>query len=167
MDAKTKIFNITMKNDLIKKFGNNLSKDVRLSNYSWFNLGGTAEYFYKAKDKNQLMEFLHYAKKDNLKTTIVGAGSNTLFRDKGVKGAVIKLGKIFSYTKLVNENIIETGAGTLDRNLANFAKDNDLSNFEFLSCIPGSIGGAIIMNSGCYDNDISKILLSLKATWAR
>ena len=152
-----------MKNDLIKKFGNNLSKDVRLSNYSWFNLGGTAEYFYKAKDKNQLMEFLHYAKKDNLKTTIVGAGSNTLFRDKGVKGAVIKLGKIFSYTKLVNENIIETGAGTLDRNLANFAKDNDLSNFEFLSCIPGSIGGAIIMNSGCYDNDISKILLSLKA----
>ena len=152
-----------MKNDLIKKFGNNLSKDVRLSNYSWFNLGGTAEYFYKAKDKNQLMEFLHYAKKDNLKTTIVGAGSNTLFRDKGVKGAVIKLGKSFSYTKLVNENIIETGAGTLDRNLANFAKDNDLSNFEFLSCIPGSIGGAIIMNSGCYDNDISKILLSLKA----
>ena len=163
MDAKTKIFNITMKNDLIKKFGNNLSKDVRLSNYSWFNLGGTAEYFYKAKDKNQLMEFLHYAKKDNLKTTIVGAGSNTLFRDKGVKGAVIKLGKSFSYTKLVNENIIETGAGTLDRNLANFAKDNGLSNFEFLSCIPGSIGGAIIMNSGCYDNDISKILLSLKA----
>ena len=56
MDAKTKIFNITMKNDLIKKFDNNLSKDVSLSNYSWFNLGGTAEYFYKAKDKNQLIQ---------------------------------------------------------------------------------------------------------------
>ena len=154
---------MTTDSNLINKFDNNLNKNVRLSNYSWFNLGGNAEYFYKAKDKNQLMEFLNYAKKSNLKTTIVGAGSNTLFRDNGVKGAVIKLGQSFSFTKLLNENSIEAGASTLDRKLANFAKDNNLSNFEFLSCIPGSIGGAIIMNSGCYDNDISKILLSLKA----
>ena len=154
---------MTTDSNLINKFDNNLNKNVRLSNYSWFNLGGNAEYFYKARDKNQLMEFLNYAKKSNLKTTIVGAGSNTLFRDNGVKGAVIKLGQSFSFTKLLNENSIEAGASTLDRKLANFAKDNNLSNFEFLSCIPGSIGGAIIMNSGCYDNDISKILLSLKA----
>ena len=101
-------------------------------------------------------------KKNNLKTTILGAGSNILFRDKGVKGAVIKLGNNFSYTKLINENIIETGAATLDRKVANFAKDNNLTNLEFLSCIPGSIGGAIIMNSGCYENDISKVLLSIQ-----
>tara|TARA_B100001564_G_C20574794_1_gene640130 strand:+ start:248 stop:1153 length:906 start_codon:yes stop_codon:yes gene_type:complete len=150
-------------NDLIKKFDNSLSKDVSLSNYSWFNLGGNAEYFYKAEDKRQLLELLHHAKKSKLKTTIVGAGSNTLFRDNGVKGIVIKLGQSFAYTKLLKDNIIEAGAGTLDRKLANFAKDNNLSNFEFLSCIPGSVGGAIVMNSGCYDNDISKILLSLKA----
>ena len=55
------------------------------------------------------------------------------------------------------------GAATLDRKVANFAKDNSLQNLEFLSCIPGSIGGAIIMNSGCYDTDISKVLLSVKA----
>ena len=64
--------------------------------------------------------------------------------------------------KLINENIIETGAATLDRKVANFAKDNNLTNLEFLSCIPGSIGGAIIMNSGCYENDISKVLLSIQ-----
>ena len=86
-----------------------------------------------------------------------------MFRDNGVKGAVIKLGKEFSYIKIIEKDILEVGAATLDRKLANFAKDNNIGNFEFLSCIPGSIGGAITMNSGCYDNEISKVLLSIKA----
>ena len=154
---------MTLENSFIKKFGDNLLENISLSNYSWFNLGGNAEYFYKAKDKDQLIEFLKEAKNKNLKTTIIGAGSNILFRDKGVKGAVVKLGKDFSFIKLVNKNILEVGAATLDRKVANFAKDNNLSNLEFLSCIPGSIGGAITMNSGCYDSDISQVLLSIKA----
>ena len=58
---------------------------------------------------------------------------------------------------------MHVGAATLDRKVANFAKQNSLGNLEFLSCIPGSIGGAVIMNSGCYDNDISKVLLSIQA----
>jgi UDP-N-acetylmuramate dehydrogenase len=154
---------MTLENSFINKFGDNLLENVSLSNYSWFNLGGNAEYFYKAKDKNQLIEFLKEARNKNLKTTIIGAGSNILFRDKGVKGAVVKLGKDFSFIKMVNKNTLEVGAATLDRKVANFAKDNNLSNFEFLSCIPGSIGGAITMNSGCYDSDISQVLLSIKA----
>ena len=154
---------MTLERDFTKKFGNNFSKNVNLSNYSWFNLGGDAEYFYKAKNKNELIEFLKEAKTKNLKTTILGAGSNTLFRDNGVKGVVIKLGKDFSYTKLIEKDILDVGAATLDRTTANFAKENNLGNLEFLSCIPGSIGGAIIMNSGCYENDISKVLLSIKA----
>ena len=146
-----------------KRFGDNFLKNVSLSNYSWFNLGGKAEYFYKAKNQNQLINFLTEAKKMNLKITILGAGSNTLFRDNGVKGAVIKLGQHFSYVKLVEKDIIEVGATTLDRKVANYAKDNNLGNLEFLSCIPGSIGGAIIMNSGCFENEISKVLVSLQA----
>ena len=154
---------MTLENSFIKKFGDNLLENISLSNYSWFNLGGNAEYFYKAKDKNQLIEFLKEARNKNLKTTIIGAGSNILFRDKGVKGAVVELGKDFSFIKMVNKNTLEVGAATLDRKVANFSKDNNLSNFEFLSCIPGSIGGAITMNSGCYDSDISQVLLSIKA----
>ena len=150
-------------NNLKKKFGNNLSENVKLSNYSWFNLGGNAEYFFKANNKNQLKEFLEEAKKKRLKTTIIGAGSNILFRDNGVKGVVIKLGRDFSYTKVIDDNIIDVGAATLDRQVANFAKENNLANLEFLSCIPGSVGGAVIMNSGCYNNDISKVLISIKA----
>ena len=149
-------------NNLLKKFSNNFTQKVNLSNYSWFNLGGNAEFFFKPSNKDQLIEFLAEAKKNNLKITILGAGSNILFRDNGVKGVVIKLGSDFSYIKLINKETLEVGAATLDRKVANFAKDNNLSNFEFLSCIPGSIGGAVIMNSGCYENDISKILLSIQ-----
>ena len=153
---------MSLKSDFLIKFGDNLSENVNLSNYSWFNLGGNAECFYKAKDINQLKEFLKEAKKNNLKITILGAGSNILFRDKGVKGAVIKLGRDFSFTEIINKTTINVGAATLDRKVANFAKENNLGNLEFLSCIPGSIGGAVIMNSGCYDNDISKVLISIK-----
>jgi UDP-N-acetylmuramate dehydrogenase len=153
---------MTLNNNLIKKYKNNLAQNVNLSNYNWFNLGGNAEFFFRPNDKNQLIEFLKETKKNNLKTIILGAGSNTLVRENGVKGVVIKLGSNFSYTKLINNNIIEAGAATLDRKVASFAKDKSLANLEFLSCIPGSIGGAIIMNSGCYDNDISKVLLSIQ-----
>ena len=140
----------------------NLSKNVKLSNYSWFNLGGNADYFFKAKDKDHLKSFLTEANKKKLEIVILGAGSNTLFRDNGVRGAVIKLGKEFSFIKKIKEDILEVGAATLDRKVADFAKNNNLKDLEFLSCIPGSIGGAIIMNSGCYDSDISKVLISVK-----
>ena len=96
MDDGTKEFIMTFDINFIKKFEDNFNYDVNLSNYSWFNLGGNAEYFFKAKDKKQLIEFLREAKKKNLKTIILGAGSNTLFRDNGVQGAVIKLGNNFS-----------------------------------------------------------------------
>lgn len=148
--------------DFTKRFGDSLSQKVKLSQYSWFNLGGNAEFFFKPKDKKELLEFLKEVKKNDIKTTFLGAGSNTLFRDNGVKGAVIKLGKNFSFTRLIEDNIIEVGAGTLDRKVADFAKENNLTNLEFLSCIPGSIGGAITMNSGCYDQDISQILISIR-----
>ena len=149
--------------ELIKKFNNSISINADLSNYSWFNLGGPAEYFFKPKNESQLIEFLKSNRANKLKLTILGAGSNTLIRDKGVKGVVLKLSSGFSQIKLIEKDIIQAGAATLDRKVSNFAKDNNISNFEFLSCIPGSIGGAVIMNSGCYDNDISKILISIRA----
>ena len=72
-------------NNFLKQFKGNLDENVKLSNYSWFNLGGKAEYFYKAKNINQLKDLLKSANRKNLKTTILGAGSNTLFRDNGVQ----------------------------------------------------------------------------------
>ena len=152
---------MNLNNNLMKKFSENISNNIKLSNYSWFNLGGPADYLFKPKNKEQLIEFLIENKKNKLKLTILGAGSNTLIRDNGVRGAVIKLGKGFSEIKLIEKNIIQVGAAVLDRKIANYAKDNGIAKLEFLSCIPGSIGGAVIMNSGCYGNDISKVLISI------
>ena len=80
---------------LLKKYNNNISNNTDLSNYSWFNLGGPAEYFFKPKNKIQLIEFLKDNLKNKFKITILGAGSNTLIRDNGIKGVVVKLGKLF------------------------------------------------------------------------
>ena len=146
---------------LIERFSKNISNNIILSNYSWFNLGGPAEYLFRPESKNQLIDFLKFNKRDKYKITILGAGSNTLIRDNGIKGVVIKLSSNFSYINLKDKNIIEVGAATLDRKISSFAQENGLADFEFLSCIPGSIGGAVIMNSGCYGNDVSKILVSI------
>lgn len=148
--------------ELIKKYTNSISNNVNLSNYSWFNLGGPAEFLFKPKNKEQLIEFLKDNLNNKFKITILGAGSNTLIRDKGIKGVVIKLGTNFSNINLHENEIIEVGAATLDRKISNYAMQKGIGKLEFLSCIPGSIGGAVIMNSGCYGNDISKVLLSIK-----
>ena len=145
-----------------KIFGNKLLVKENLSKFSWFNLGGPAEIFFKPANYNELASLLKIYQ-DNKKINIIGAGSNTLIRDGGIEGVTIKLSTEFSFIKLLNDNIIEVGAATLDRKLSDFATKNSLSGFEFLSCIPGSIGGGIKMNSGCYGEEISKILVSLKA----
>ena len=140
----------------------NIYKNESLSKYNWFNLGGPAEIFFKPNNEIEIKEFLKSQFIETKKIHILGAGSNTLFRDKGFDGIIIKLNKNFAYTKLLEDNKIEAGAATLDKHVSDFATEKSLSGFEFLSCIPGSIGGAITMNSGCYGEDISKIVFSLK-----
>ena len=142
---------------------NSIYKNEKLSKYSWFNLGGPAEVLFKPNSIEELKNFLIKKKLNKKNIFVLGAGSNTLFRDTGFNGFVIKLGKQFTNIKLLENNKVEVGAATLDKKLADFACQNSISGFEFLSCIPGSIGGAVTMNSGCYEKDISKIFHSLKA----
>ena len=137
-------------------------QNENLSKYNWFNLGGPAKIFFKLQSIDDLKKFLKNIKDKKYNFHILGAGSNTLFRDGGFDGVVIKLGNNFSYTKLLSENEIEVGAATLDKKVSDFASEKSIAGLEFLSCIPGSIGGAICMNSGCYGEEISKIFCSLK-----
>ncbi len=135
--------------------------DSSLSKYSWFNLGGSAKVIFKPKSLNDLSLFLKNIKGYS-KIKIIGRGSNILIRDGGFNGVVIKLGESFSHMSMFDQNTIITGASCLDKNVSNFAYENSLTGFEFLSCIPGTIGGGIRMNSGCYGEDISQILLSVQ-----
>jgi len=147
---------------LKKKISGKISVNESLSKFSWFNLGGPARILFRPKNLNELSIFLKEAKEVEA-IKVIGAGSNTLIRDGGFDGIIIKFGKSFSHLSILNKDTLIAGASCLDKNVSNFALENSIAGFEFLSCIPGTIGGAVRMNSGCYGENISKILVSVQA----
>ena len=96
------------------------------------------------------------------KIFILGNGSNVLFDDKTYQGTVIKLGQSFSNITLLDNKTVVAGAAVSQRKVSEFARDNNISGLEFMSCIPGSIGGGIKMNSGCFDKEFKDILISIQ-----
>ena len=148
--------------NLEKEISGTISFNEDLSRFSWFNLGGPAKVIFRPKNLKELSFFLKKISYSN-SIKVLGAGSNTLIRDGGFDGIIIKLGKPFSHISLFDDNTIITGTPILDKKISLFALENSISGFEFLSCIPGTIGGAIRMNSVCYGEYISKILVSVQA----
>jgi len=147
--------------EIKKKISGQILFDENLSKYSWFNLGGPAKVIFKPKNLNDLSIFLKNTRGfSHIK--VLGAGSNTLIRDGGFNGIIIKFGKSFAHLSLFDQNTLVAGASALDKSVSNFALENSLTGFEFLSCIPGTVGGGVRMNSGCYGEDISKILASVQ-----
>ena len=132
-----------------------------IKNLNWFNIGGKTKIFFKPKSLKSLIEYL---KLYNLrgKIFILGNGSNVLFDDDTYQGTVIKLGKSFSNITLLDNETIIAGAATSQKKVSEFAKDNNISGLEFMSCIPGSIGGGIRMNSGCFKKEFKDILVSIQ-----
>ena len=150
----------------IEQFSNNfkisMNFNYSLKNYNWFNIGGKTKVFFKAETLNDLCKFMRlFGEKINFFS--LGAGSNILVKDTGFDGVIIKLGKSFSNISLLNDETIIAGSAALDHQVSNFAKDSGIGGLEFLSCIPGSVGGGIRMNSGCYGTEFKDILLSVQA----
>ena len=148
--------------NLLDEFGDNVIFEYDLKKKNWFNIGGKSKVFYKANNLKELINFLKKVE-DKEKIFILGAGSNTLITDNLYDGIVIKLSKDFNNISLLKDDIIIAGSGVLDKTLSDFAMKNNLSGFEFLSCIPGTIGGGIRMNAGCFGNEFKDILLSIQA----
>ncbi len=129
---------------------------------TWFGTGGKCLVFFEINCQGDLMNLIKFFPK-RIPLFPIGLGSNILFRDGFYLGAVIKLGKNFSnirYSK--QDDRITVGCATKDINFANFCLDNSITGFEFLTGIPGTIGGAIKMNSGCYKQSISDHFLNVK-----
>ena len=148
--------------ELIPEFNNNLKLDYDLKKKNWFNIGGKTKAFYKASDLKELIRFLKKIQ-DKEKIFILGAGSNTLISDNKFDGVVIKLTQNFNNISLHSEEIIVAGSAVTDKSLSEFAMENSLGGFEFLSCIPGTIGGGIKMNAGCFQREFKDILISIQA----
>ena len=152
-------------NDLenIEFFDNSrLNFNHDLSRLNWFNIGGKTKVFLFANSLKDLSIFLKQYNNRG-KIFILGAGSNVLFNDEIYEGAIIKLGKYFNNVSKLKENLIVAGSSCLDKKLSEFAMENYIEGFEFLSCIPGSVGGGIKMNAGCYGREIKDIIVSVQA----
>ena len=153
LEKKLEIFSKKIKSKFL--FNYNLKK------LNWFNIGGEAKVFFNPQSLNDLSIFLkNFGNEKNI--FVLGAGSNVLLDDDLYDGIVIKLGKNFSNISLLPNNIIVSGAAATDKKLADFALQNEISGFEFLSCIPGTIGGGLKINSGCYGREFKDILLSVQ-----
>ena len=150
----------------IKKFSKETNSkfdfnyDLKKSN--WFNIGGKTKVYFKPQSLSNLVMFL---KKFGIKEKIfiLGAGSNTLINDNIYNGIVIKLGKNFSNISLLPNDIIVAGSACSDKKLSEFACDNEIGGLEFLSCIPGTVGGGLRMNAGCFNREFKDILISVQA----
>ena len=150
----------------LKKFSNEISSkiyfDYDLKKSNWFNIGGKAKVYFRPDNLQDLILFLkRFENKD--KIHILGAGSNTLISDNTFDGAVIRLGKNFSNISILPNSIIVAGSACLDKKLSDFALENEVGGFEFLACIPGTVGGGLKMNAGCFNKEFKDILISIQA----
>ncbi len=147
--------------NLLKQFEKNIIFNADIKKKNWFNIGGKAKVFFKPTELKELIEFLKILNNKE-KIYIIGAGSNVLITDDVFDGIIIKLGKNFNRLSLLEPDIIISGTAVADKKLAEFAAENELSGFEFLSCIPGTVGGGLKMNAGCFGSEIKDILISVQ-----
>ena len=146
----------------INEVNSKIYLDYDLKKRNWFNIGGKTKIYFKPDNLPDLILFLKkFGKKE--KIYILGAGSNTLINDKTFDGVVIKLGKNFSNISMLPNGVIVAGSACLDSKLSDFALENEIGNFEFLACIPGTVGGGLKMNAGCFKKDFKDILISIQA----
>ncbi|MDA9862064.1 UDP-N-acetylmuramate dehydrogenase [Candidatus Pelagibacter sp.] len=149
----------------IRKFSNEIRSkinfDYDLKKSNWFNIGGQTKVYFRPDNLSDLILFLKkFGEKE--KIHILGAGSNTLISDQKFDGVVIKLGKNFSNISILPNDVIIAGSACLDKKLSDFALNNGIGGFEFLACIPGTIGGGLKMNAGCFNKEFKDVLVSIQ-----
>jgi UDP-N-acetylmuramate dehydrogenase len=138
-----------------------LRGDAELAKTNWFGVGGRAEVLFRPLDETDLAFFLR-EKPADVAVTVLGVGSNLIVRDGGLDGVVVKLGGSFAHCE-VEGDLLHCGAGALDVHVAQQAQQHGLAGLEFLSGIPGTIGGALRMNAGAYGREIRDVLVQARA----
>lgn len=145
---------------LFKEFykSENVILDAEMKNYVHFKVGGPADILLIPENKEQVIKSVEICKENNIPYYVVGNGSNLLVRDGGVKGVIIKLNEV-NNIKVYGETI-EAESGAMLKDVSSAAVENSLTGFEFACGIPGTVGGAVFMNAGAYDGEISHVIES-------
>lgn len=141
--------------------GIDASKDELMSNHTSFKIGGPADIFISPKTEEEVTNSIKFLCDNNLAYTVIGNGSNLLVSDEGIRGCVLCLGKNYSHLSCIDDTIYAS-AGSLLSRIASLAAENSLTGFEFASGIPGSLGGAIVMNAGAYGGEMKDVVVTTK-----
>ncbi|MDC6452769.1 UDP-N-acetylmuramate dehydrogenase [Alphaproteobacteria bacterium] len=145
----------------LSKFNKSVMLNQTLSKHNWFNVGGNAEILFVPEDIKDLISLLK-SKPKKYEIYPIGAGSNILVSDKGIKGITL-ITKKLNQISIDNFGVITAQAGAVDADVARFARDQERTGLEFLVGIPGTIGGGIKMNSGAFGAEFKDILIDVKA----
>ena len=148
--------------DRLPEVRGRLLRDEPLGPFTWFRVGGPAEVLFLPADEDDLADFLMRLD-PAIPVTPLGVGSNTLVRDGGVEGVVVRLGKAFASVEPRGSTRIFAGAAVLDANLAREAGKAGIAGLEFYRGVPGAIGGACVMNAGCYGAETKDVLVEAYA----
>ncbi len=138
-----------------------IKKEEPLSRHTTFRVGGPAEYLV-TPTMEQIPDVVALCKQSEVALTVIGNGSNLLVSDNGIRGVVLEVGKAASGIRLLDGEDLAVMAGTLLSEAANFAAKNGLSGMEFAAGIPGSLGGAVVMNAGAYGGEMKDILSGVR-----
>ncbi len=145
--------------DTLPSVRGKLLRDEPLGPFTWFRVGGAADVLYLPEDEADLSEFLK-ALDPGMPVTVLGVGSNVIIRDGGVEGVVIRLGRGFNKVQVLDSVSIWAGAAVPDAILARKAAEAGIAGLEFLAGVPGTIGGAAVMNAGCYGSETKDVLVT-------
>ncbi|MDR1018467.1 MAG: UDP-N-acetylmuramate dehydrogenase [Lachnospiraceae bacterium] len=129
--------------------------------HTTFQVGGPASFFISPTANEEVRNLVSFLKDEKIPFYIIGNGSNLLVSDKGYDGVIIEIGEAFSEITLKEDGVIFAGAGASLKDISEFACENNLAGFEFASGIPGSLGGATVMNAGAYDGEMKDVLDSV------
>lgn len=140
----------------------NILRDELLSKHTTFKIGGCADFFVKPASENEVAMLIKELSANDIDFYIMGNGSNILASDEGYRGVIVYIGENLSDIELLDESTIKAGAGAMLAKVARVALDNSLAGMEFASGIPGSVGGAVVMNAGAYGGEIKDIIVKAK-----
>jgi UDP-N-acetylmuramate dehydrogenase len=147
--------------DMLPPVRGTLSHGAPLKDLVWFRAGGPAEVLFRPADADDLVAFLA-AKPADLRVSVIGVGSNLLVRDGGIPGAVVRLSSAFGKIE-TDGTRVRAGAAALDGAVARVAADAGVAGLEFLRGVPGTIGGALKMNAGCYGKEVKDVFVEATA----
>ncbi len=152
--------------DMLPPVRGSLTHGAPLKDLVWFRAGGPAEILFRPADADDLASFLA-AKPADLRVSVIGVGSNLLVRDGGIPGVVVRLSSAFGKIEALNNEVgglrVRAGAAALDGAVARAAADAGIAGLEFLRGVPGTIGGALKMNAGCYGSETKDIFVEATA----